>query len=137
MDKNVQKVKNSLKFKADEKEGLLTIRFGVKKLVIPHKVRMLSDGKHMFLSFSASSEIYKIDGKAMKAMDKGEDASGILASLSPSRKKRGPKKSKAASALAPELAEALKNIPDGFKLGYTADGSLKLVKTRTRTKKKS
>ena len=45
MNKSVQEVKNSLKFKADEKEGLLTIRFGVKKFVVPHKARMMSDGK--------------------------------------------------------------------------------------------
>jgi hypothetical protein len=34
------------------------------------------------------------------------------------------------------LANALKNLPAGFKLGYGADGSPKLVKTRTRKSKK-
>lgn len=134
MNKTVQKVKNSLKFKADEKEGLLTIRFGVKKLVIPHKVRMLSDGKYMFLSFTASSELYKIEGKQMKPMPRSEDADEAFDSLNPGRKSRKGRKGRSLD-LSPELEAALKNIPAGFRLGYGPDGSLKLVKTRVRTKK--
>jgi hypothetical protein len=137
MSKNVQKVKNSLKFKADEKEGLLTIRYGVKKFVIPHKVRMLSDGKHMFLSFTASSELYEVSGKGLKAMDKGAEASDVYTSLNPGRKKRGGagRKARASAALSPEVEAILKAIPEGYRLGYRADGSIKLVKTRVRTKK--
>ena len=135
MNKNVQKVKNSLKFKAEEREGLLTIRFGVKKLVVPHKVRMLSDGKYMFLSFTASSELYKVEGKQLKAMQKTDDATEAFAQLNPGRKGRRGRKARAAAQLSPELEAALKNIPAGFRLGYGPDGSLKLVKTRVRTKK--
>jgi hypothetical protein len=135
MEKNVQKVKNSLKFKADEKEGLLTIRFGVKKLVVPHKVRMLSDGKYMFLSFTASSELYKIEGKQMKAMAKSDDASDAYEQLNPTRKGKRGRKGRSAVALSPELSAALSSIPAGFRLGYGPDGSIKLVKTRVRTKK--
>ena len=135
MSKNVQKVKNSLKFKADEKEGLLTIRFGVKKFVVPHKVRMLSDGKYMFLSFTASSELYQVVGKDLKAMEKTTDATDAFNALNPGRKGKRGRKPRAAAQLAPELEEALKNIPAGFRLGYAADGSIKLVKTRTRKKK--
>ena len=135
MSKNVQKVKNSLKFKADEKEGLLTIRFGVKKFVVPHKVRMLSDGKYLFLSFTASSELYQVVGKDLKAMEKTTDATDAFNALNPGRKGKRGRKPRAAAQLAPELEEALKNIPAGFRLGYAADGSIKLVKTRTRKKK--
>ena len=135
MDKNVQKVKNSLKFKADEREGLLTIRIGVKKLVVPHKVRMLSDGKFMFLSFLASSELYKVEGKKLKAMEKGEDASDAYTQLSPTRKGKRGRKSRGSVALSPELAAAVAGIPAGFRIGYNPDGSIKLVKTRVRTKK--
>lgn len=135
MSKNVQKVKNSLKFKADEKEGLLTVRFGVKKFVVPHKVRMLSDGKYMFLSFTASSELYQVVGKDLKAMDKANDATDAFNALNPGRKGRRGRKPRASAQLAPELEEALKNIPAGYRLGYGTDGSIKLVKTRTRKKK--
>ncbi len=135
MSKNVQKVKNSLKFKADEKEGLLTIRFGVKKFVVPHKVRMLSDGKYMFLSFTASSELYQVVGKELKAMDKAADANDAFNSLNPGRKGRRGRKPRSSAQLTPELEAALKNIPAGYRLGYGTDGSLKLVKTRTRKKK--
>lgn len=135
MNKNVQKVKNSLKFKADEKEGLLTIRFGVKKFVVPHKVRMLSDGNYMFLSFTASSELYQVDGKELKAMERGTDASEAFTALNPGRKTRRGRKPRSSVAVSAELEAALKNIPSGFRLGYGNDGSVKLVKTRTRKKK--
>lgn len=135
MSKNVQKVKNSLKFKADEKEGLLTVRFGVKKFVVPHKVRMLSDGKYMFLSFTASSELYQVVGKELKAMDKTADATEAFNALNPGRRGKRGRKPRSSAQIAPELEEALKNIPAGYRLGYGADGSIKLVKTRTRKKK--
>lgn len=135
MSKNVQKVKNSLKFKADEKEGLLTIRFGVKKFVIPHKVRMLSDGKYMFLSFTASSELYQVAGKELKAMEKSADATDAFSALNPGRKTKRGRKARGSVEVSAELEAALKNIPAGYRLGYGADGSIKLVKTRTRRKK--
>lgn len=137
MGKNVQEVKNSLKFKADEKEGLLTVRFGVKKFVIPHKARMMSDGKFMFLSFGASSELYEVVGKDLKAMDKAADGSAAYEALKPSVKKakKGGKRTRAKVELPTELAEALKNIPAGYRLGVSPDGTPKLVKTRTRRKK--
>ena len=136
MSKSVQEVKNSLKFKADEKDGLLTIRFGVKKFVIPHKARMMSDGKFMFLSFGASSELYEVSGKTLKPMDKGADGSAAYEALKPATKKpRGAKKDKSAVELPAALAEALKSLPAGYRLGVGADGTPKLVKTRTRRKK--
>jgi hypothetical protein len=135
MEKNVQKVKNSLKFKTEEREGLLTIRFGVKKLVVPHKVRMLSDGKYMFLSFTASSELYKIEGKQMKAMPKTAEAGDAYEQLNPGKRGKRGRKGRASAAVSPELAAALSSIPAGFRLGYGPDGSIKLVKTRVRTKK--
>ncbi len=135
MEKNVQKVKNSLKFKAEEREGLLTIRIGVKKLVVPHKVRMLSDGKFMFLSFTASSELYKVEGKQLKAMEKTADASDAYVQLNPGRKGKRGRKARSSVAVSPELAAAISSIPAGFRLGYGPDGSIKLVKTRVRAKK--
>lgn len=135
MNKSVQKVKNSLKFKAEERDGLLTIRHGVKKFVVPHKVRMLSDGKFMFLSFTASSELYKVEGKQLKAMDKNSEAGDAYDQLNPGRKGKRGRKARTSVALSPEMQAALASIPAGFRLGYGPDGSPKIVKTRVRRKK--
>jgi hypothetical protein len=137
MSKTVQKVKNSLKFKADEKNGLLTVRFGVKKFVLPHNVRMICDGKYMFLSFTSSAELYKVEGKNIVAMDKGADATEAYTALNPAKPKKGGAKRgrKSAPELPSALAEALRGIPSGYRLGVGADGTPKLVKTRVRRKK--
>ncbi len=132
MKKTVQNVKNSLKFKAQEKEGVLSIKVGVKKYAVPIKARMLSSAKYLFLSFPASSELYEIDSKALSALDKDADATEAFDVLNPG--KRRARRRTAAVSMPPELAEALKNIPSGYKLGYGADGSPKLVRTRKRGK---
>jgi hypothetical protein len=131
--KSVQSVKNSLKFKAQEKEGVLSVRVGVKKFNVPVKARMLSSGEFLFLSFPASSELYRVDKKSLGAMNKEEDASKAYESLNPGRKAR--RRRTAGAELTDALTEALKGIPEGYKLGYAADGSPKLVRTRKRGKK--
>lgn len=84
----------------------------------------------MFLSFPASSELFKIDNKNLKPMGVNEDATQAFEKLNPSRR-RG--RRRASSVEMPSaLVEALKGLPSGFKLGYNADGSPKLVKSRKR-----
>jgi len=134
MSKTVQKVKNSLKFKATEKSGLLTVRYGVKKFTLPVKARMISDGKYMFLSFGSSSELYQIEDEGLKAMGRDVDANDAYEALNTTKKRGRPRKTTDAS-ITPELEKALKAIPTGHRLVYNADGSIKLVKTRTRKKK--
>lgn len=134
MSKTVQKVKNSLKFKATEKSGLLTVRYGVKKFTLPVKARMISDGKYMFLSFGSSSELYQIEDEGLKAMGRDVDATKAYDALNTTKKRGRPRKT-AEAAITPELEKALKAIPTGHRLVYNADGSIKLVKTRTRKKK--
>ncbi len=131
MQKTVQNVKNSLKFKAGEREGILSVRVGVKKFTIPVKARMLSDSQYLFLSFTASSEMYKVEGKQLIALDKGDDATEAFEALNPGKRRGGRRKS-GGSEMSSDLAEALKGIPAGFRLGYSADGTPKLVKMRTR-----
>jgi hypothetical protein len=70
----------------------------------------------------------------MKPMPRSEDADEAFDLLNPGRKSRKGRKGRSLE-LSPELEAALKNIPAGFRLGYGPDGSLKLVKTRVRTKK--
>ncbi len=132
--RTVQSVKNSLKFKASPKSGILSIKIGVKKYSVPVDARMLSNGEYLFLSFSASSELYKVENKELKVLGASVDASDALTALTP-KKRRGRRKRETVEMPA-ELAAALSSLPAGFKLGYSADGAPKLVKTRTRRSSK-
>jgi hypothetical protein len=134
MSKSVQNVKNSLKFKADEKTGVLSIRVGVKKYTLPVPVRMLTSSEFIFLSFPASSELYKVTKKELEAMPRETDAADAFDALNPGRRK-GRKKT-ASAEIPAELQAALKAIPDGMRLVINKDGSPRLVKTRKRTAKK-
>jgi hypothetical protein len=130
--KTVQSAKNSLKFKAPEKEGILSVRVGVRKYSVPVKARMLSDGEYMFLSFPASSELYRIDGKQLKPLAKDDGADEAFEALTPSKRRGGGRRRRRREEVPPQLAEALRAIPAGYKLGYDAEGNPKLVKKRTR-----
>jgi hypothetical protein len=129
-NRTVQSVKNSLKFKAQPKMGILSVKVGVKKYQVPVEARMISGDGFMFLSFPASSELYRIDNKTLEAMPSEADAAEAFEKLNPGRR-RGRRRGSNVE-MPPALVEALKNLPAGFKLGYTADGSPKLVKARKR-----
>jgi hypothetical protein len=131
MQKTVQNVKNSLKFKAQEKEGVLSVKVGVKKFTVPVKARMLSDSEFLFLSFPASSELYRVEGKKLSALEKDEEASAAFEALNPG-KKRGGGRRRGGTEMPAELAAALRSLPSGYRLGYGPDGSPKLVRTRKR-----
>ena len=132
--RTVQSVKNSLKFKAHPKGGILSVKVGVKKYQVPIEARMLSGEGYMFLSFPAVSELFRIDHKHLKAMSPLEDATAAYEKLNPSKRKGRRKASNIEMPL--ELMEALKAVPSGFKLGYDADGAPKLVKTRKRVNRR-
>ena len=134
MGKTVQSVKNSLKFKAQVRTGLLTVRVGVKKYVLPVSARMLSSDNYMFLSFPATSELFEIKDKKLQSMDSKADAGDALVKLSPS-KRRGRRKSTPV-ALPEALESALRSIPSGYKLVIDASGSPRLAKMRKRRSKK-
>lgn len=133
MAKTVQSVKNSLKFKANPKQGVLTVRIGVRKYPIPLDARVISSGNYIFLSFPASSELYQVQGKQLTAMQGGADASEAYQALNPGRKRT--RRRRESAALPDELAQALQRIPSGYKLGYGADGAPRLVRKRKRTTK--
>lgn len=134
MSKTVKSVKNSLKFKANVKEGLLSVRVGAKKYVLPVAARILSNGEYIFLSFTASSELYRVKNKLLTAMKPMDDATEAFAALNPGRR-RGGRKRAAGIELPSALADALKKVPAGYKLGYDAQGQPRLVKKRVRRKK--
>lgn len=132
--KTIQGVKNSLKFKVEPKEGVLSIKIGVKKYNLPVQARIRHSDGFVFLSYGASSEIYKVDGGELNALDSESDGKDALAALTPTRRGRGRKKN-AQLELPTEILEAFKKLPAGTKIAYNADGSMKLVRTRTRKKK--
>jgi hypothetical protein len=129
-ERTVQSVKNSLKFKAQPRSGILSLKIGVKKYAVPVEARMISGGSYLFLSFPAVSELFKVENKDLIPLPSGEDATEAYGELNPTRR-RGRRRSKSVN-MPPELAEALKGVPSGYKLGYGADGTPKLVKTRKR-----
>jgi hypothetical protein len=133
-NRSVQSVKNSLKFKAHPKSGILSVKVGVKKYQLPVEARMISGEGFMFLSFPASSELFRIENRTLKAMVPTEDAAEAFDKLNPTRRRGRRRASNVEMPAA--LAEALKNLPSGLKLGYGSDGSPKLVKTRKRTNRK-
>jgi hypothetical protein len=135
MQKTVQNVKNSLKFKATPKAGTLSVKVGVKKFIVPVEARLLSDGKYLFLSFPAVSDLYTIENKALKAMASEEDATEAFDALTPTARKRRGRKRGAAVSLPTELEAALKSLPSGYKLGYGPDGTPKLVRSRVRKRR--
>ncbi len=131
--KNIKAVKNSLKFKAEPKVGLLTVRIGVKKLVLPVEARMLQGGNHLFLSFGSSNEIYEIDGKNLKALGGDSDGTAAMTSLTPNKRKR--KRGKRGAVEMPsDVASGLSKIPAGHKIVLGPDGKYRMVKMRTRSK---
>ena len=129
--RTVQSVKNSLKFKATPKAGVLSLKIGVKKYSVPVEARMISGGNYLFLSFPAVSELFLVENKELQPMPSGDDATEAYNLLNPTRRRGGRRKAKSVE-MPPELAEALKGLPAGFKLGYGTDGTPKLVKTRKR-----
>lgn len=131
--KNIKTVKNSLKFKTDPKVGLLTVRIGVKKLVLPVEARMLSGGNHLFLSFGSSSEIYEISGKELKVLSPETDGTDAMAALDPGRRRRKRGSRRGAVEMPEELQALLSKIPPGHKLVAGKSG-YRMVKTRTRSK---
>jgi hypothetical protein len=96
----------------------------------------LSDGQFLFLSFTGSTELYQVGKKQIEVMAKEADATEAFNALNPGRKKKGSRKASGRTApLSPELEAALKAIPVGYRLVHTAEGTVKLVRTRNRKKK--
>lgn len=131
--KTVQNVKNSLKFKATEKEATLSIKVGTKKYSVPFKLRTVAGEGYLFLSYSASTELFQTNGDELVLLDKDADATEAFERLSQIRRPRA--KREPEEKMPDELASALRNVPAGFKLGYGPDGTPRLVKTRVRKSK--
>ncbi|MCB0827002.1 MAG: hypothetical protein KDC26_12505 [Armatimonadetes bacterium] len=132
MPKGIEKTKAALKLRTSPREGALTLRMGVKKHVLPFEVRMIESDDFVFVHIPPAAEIFKKDGKEIVLVTSDKDAEAAAKTLRRSRR-RGRKSSKAVE-MPDDVAAALAKIPAGFKLGYDADGTPRLVKTRKRRK---
>jgi hypothetical protein len=132
--RSVQSVKNSLKFKATPKAGLLSIKIGVKKYSVPVEARMIANGDFLFLSFPASSELYSVENGAITPLADNADASAAFEALNPKRRRRS--RANKQIEIPSELEAALKKIPSGYRLAIGPDGTPRIVKTRVRRAKK-
>lgn len=132
MARSVDKIKFGLKLRTEKKESSLTFRIGVKKYVLPFEARIVKSDDYLFLHVPPAAEIMKITKSGLVVVTKSAEAEEAVKSFRKSRKKikRPRKQVKVPSA----VQDALKKIPSGYKLGYDADGNLKLVKKRTRKK---
>lgn len=134
MAKTIEKTKSALKLKAQPKEGALTLRLGVKKIVLPFEVRMLKSDEFLFVHLPPAAGLFQFDGKTLKEVTSDADGEKATASFRKPRKRRGSRTKKSAE-MPDALAKALTQVPSGYKLGYDANGAPRLVKTRVRTKK--
>lgn len=133
MNKTVQSVKNSLKFKAVVKSNALTVKLGTRKFTLPVECRALNGEEYLFLSFPACSELFRVKGKELLPMKADEEASEAYTALNPTKKRS--RRRAAGAELPAALQSALKGIPAGYRLGYDASGSPRLVRTRIRKPK--
>ncbi len=124
--------KASLKNSAAEKERVLTVRLGVKKLVLPVAAKLAVSGEFLFLSFPATTEIYRMTGKEMAPLTEDADAAAALEALATPRRRGGRRKKSA--EMDPNLQQALASLPSGHRIGYDRDGNPKLIKSRPRRK---
>jgi|GEM_PF-3239198 len=135
MEKTVKFVKNSLKFKAHARNKIISVRVGSRKYVLPIEARILHHEDYLFLSFAAVSELFKIDGKMLEALEPAADASKAFAALTPgTAKKRGRKRTSKSPELPTELSSALGKLPRGHRLSADVQGNYRLVKMRKRAK---
>ena len=94
---------------------------------------MLHSGELLYLSFKSLADIFMLKGDHLVPVTSDKEAEEAMASLLQQGKKA--KRSVTHRSIPPELDIALRNTPQGYRIGYGPDGSPRLVKTRKRTKK--
>lgn len=134
MARSLDKIKFGLKLRTNPVEGALSLKLGAKKLALPFEVRLVRSDEYVFVHIPPSAEIFKIDGKELNLVTEAAQGEEAIASFKKSRK-RGRRSSGKEAELPAEIENILSKIPDGYKLGYDAQGNPRLVKTRQRRKK--
>ncbi len=133
MPKTIEKTKAALKLRTSATPKILTLKVKGKKHVLPIEARLIESDEYVFIHIPPTAEIFQImpDGLKMVTTDEGADAA-VAAFRKARRRQSGPEGK--GPIVPPELASILSKIPAGYKLGYGADGSPKLIKTRRRNK---
>lgn len=115
----------------------LHLRVGLKKIELPAEAfLLLTESGHGFLSVQPIIAVLqsKADGSYEAVVPKeAQTAVAALKSYRPQRAKR--KSGREAVEVPVELQKLLNALPKGFKLGVSADGKYRMVKTRSRSKK--
>ncbi len=127
-----------MKNSVPEKEGCILVKSGVRRYVLPIAAQVQVSPNYAFVSLPAVSGLYRIEnGKGWKEMDAMDDASEASRELSEAAAPRRRGRPRAIRELPDALKEALKQIPDGYRIGYDPDGTPKLVRKRSRRKRKA
>ncbi len=134
MPKSLDQLKSSLKLRAQSRHGALTLRLGVKKYSLPFEVRMLNSSEFIFVHIPPSAEIMKFTSEGLELVTDLKDGETAAKSFRKSKKRASTRASKL-TEIPEDVASALSKVPAGYKIGYGADGSPKLVRTRKRRKK--
>ena len=134
MAKTVEKTKSALKLRTQARDGALTLRIGVKKYVLPFEVRLLTSNEYVFVHIPPCAEIMKIAKSGLEVVTDVATADEAAKSFRRGRKRTAGKASSKIE-VPTDISAALSKIPAGYKIGYAADGSLKLVRSRKRQKK--
>ena len=136
MSANIEKVKAGLKLRTNAKSNALSLKIGVKKFVLPYEVRLIQSDEYMFVHVPPAAEIFRITPDGLQQVDSADEAAMATASFSRPRGRRRSTKAAAAEAELPtHVAAALKSVPPGYRIGYDASGTPRLIRTRTRRKK--
>ena len=128
MARSLEKIKFGLKLRTTKKDNVLTLRMGTRKMVIPVEARLISSDEYVFLHIPPTAELMKISKAGLEVITRSPDAEVAVKTFRRRRRKRDVKPAQ----MPVQLADALKKLPSGYKLGYSEDGKPRLVKKRKR-----
>jgi len=134
MAKSLEQVKSALKLRTQAKDGALTLRMGVRKYVLPFETRLIASDEYVFVHIPPSAEILKVTDNGLEIVEDLATADIAVNSFKKAKKRSSARPGKSVD-FPDELLSALKGIPAGYKIGYDAIGTPKLIRTRKRGKK--
>ncbi len=133
--KEVGSVIRSFRARVPKQEAQVSIKVGARRMELSIDAQVLTSDRYGFLALPAVAGLFRIDGRELTQMEPTEDASEAFSELNEKLPRR-PARPRAIRELPEVLQEALKQIPEGYRIGYDPDGTPKLVRKRTRRKRK-